>query len=233
MFKYIFVFLVSSGLAAIFLPRHNDGKKDSRQPKAAGVVIAFALIAPLVLSYALDSSAIDVGLLCAITIGAFLILMVGYVNDLYGLRRWHIVIGQLIAILTVLPFGLSIKATSFLPTGSVGSTIGSLITILLFFAVINALSLLSNSPTSVGVIALIICSFFLALSLISSNFIAAYVSIALMGGIAVFLAYRIFFAVSFASGRSSSSDLLLGSCGEMFIGFMIAAISIMLSAFLL
>jgi len=240
--NYILVFLASSGISAIFLPRRYDTNK--RQPKIAGVVLAFALIASLVLSYVLgfvgenpvEEGAIDGESLVAIAIGSFLFLIVGVLNDQFRLRRWHQVAGQFLGILIVIPFGLS-KATSLLPIGLLGATIGVSITILWFLGVTNALSLLSNSSTLVGVISLIIGCLSLAISLIMGSFIVACVSIALIGGLVIFLAYSRFLKCFpfFQRKREAmcSFSLPLGSCGEMFLGFILAAVPILLLTSLL
>jgi UDP-N-acetylmuramyl pentapeptide phosphotransferase/UDP-N-acetylglucosamine-1-phosphate transferase len=139
--------------------------------------------------------------------------MVGLMDDL-GIFRlwWHRLVGQILVLSTMIPIAASLRAVSSLP-----SVLGYMIVPLWFLAVINLFLFLKNKSNLIGTLSLVTFCLLFLLSQRLGNLQLAFASLAPAGAILTFLIYNRFF-----------SRLPLGSCGAMYIGFFISAISIML-----
>lgn len=206
MYKYLLVFLVSLSFFAFFIP------KKKALLRVAGPTIVMAVLLGLVVGLAYDIDALD-DRSFYLLVGSALFFMVGLMDDL-GIFRlwWHRLVGQTLVLSTMIPIAASLRAVSSLP-----SVLGYMIVPLWFLAVINLFLFLKNKSNLIGTLSLAIFCLLFLLSQRLGNPQLAFASLAPAGAILTFLVYNRFF-----------SRLPLGSCGAMYIGFFISAISIML-----
>jgi len=206
MYKYFLVFLISLFCSAFFVP-----KKEALL-RVAGPTIVMAVLIGLGVGLAYDVDALDDRSLYLL-VGSVLFFIVGFMDDL-GIFRlwWHRLVGQILVLSTMIPITASLRAVSSLP-----SVFGYMIVPLWFLAVINLFLFLKNKSNLIGTLSLAIFCLLFLLSQKLGNLQLAFASLAPAGAILTFLVYNRFF-----------SRLPLGSCGAMYIGFFISAISIML-----
>ena len=208
MYKYLLVFLVSLSFFAFLIP------KKKALLRVAGPTIVMAVLMGLGVGLAYDIDALD-DRSFYLLVGSVLFFIVGLMDDL-GIFRlwWHRLVGQILVLSTMIPIAVPFGtgAVSSLP-----SVLGYMIVPLWFLAVINLFLFLKNRWNLIGMLSLAIFCLQFLLSQRLGNLQLAFASLAPVGAILTFLVYNRFF-----------SRLPLGSCGAMYIGFFISAISIML-----
>ena len=227
MYKYLLVFLVSLSFFAFLIP------KKKALLRVAGPTIVMAVLLGLVVGLAYDIDALD-DRSFYLLVGSALFFMVGLMDDL-GIFRlwWHAktkscvvvcrLVGQILVLSTIIPIAASLRAVSSLPsvfgslTNGFALWLGYMIVPLWFLAVINLFLFLKNKWNLIGMLSIAIFCLLFLLSQRLGNLQLAFASLAPAGAILTFLVYNRLF-----------SRLPLGSCGAMYIGFSIAAISIML-----
>ncbi len=147
--------------------------------------------------------------LIGILLGGTVILVLGLIDDIKGLKPQTKILGQVLVILPLIALG--VRITLFVPN----FYISSLVTLLWMLAIINAFNLLDNMDgltTGVGLIACFICF------IVTSQQGQTFVSIALLafaGALLGFLRYNF-----------NPAKIFLGDAGSMFIGYMLAVLTI-------
>ena len=151
-----------------------------------------------------------------LSLGSLLMLILGFLDDKTKLRAKYKLIFQ-IAIITIIYFtGFNIQ----LLTNPFGETIilgyfSFPVTVLWFLLVVNAFNLIDGLDGLASGIALIVAVVLLAVGLLKSNPIIIFSSIALIGANLAFLKYNFY-----------PARIFMGDTGSLFLGFNIAAISI-------
>lgn len=147
--------------------------------------------------------------LIGILLGGAVILLLGLIDDIKGLRPETKILGQVLVILPLITLG--VRITLFVPS----FFISSLITLLWMLAIINAFNLLDNMDgltTGVGLIACFI--FFIVTSQQQQTFTSIAI-LAFAGALLGFLRYNF-----------NPAKIFLGDAGSMFIGYMLAVLTI-------
>jgi len=147
--------------------------------------------------------------LIGILLGGMVILLLGLIDDIKGLKPGTKILGQLLVILPLITLG--VRITLFIPS----FFISSLITLLWMVAIINAFNLLDNMDgltAGVGLIACFICF------IVTSQQHQTFTSIAILafaGALLGFLRYNF-----------NPAKIFLGDTGSMFIGYILAVLTI-------
>ncbi len=151
-----------------------------------------------------------------IFIGAILMLMTGILDDSKGLSAQQKFIAQILAASIVIAFGCRLE-TVINPFGApIQLGIFSIpITFFWLIWVTNAINLLDGLDGLAGGVSIIVLSVFLILSAQQSDYFAMIICISMIGAILGFLRYNI-----------HPAKIFMGDTGSLFIGFMIAALSI-------
>jgi UDP-GlcNAc:undecaprenyl-phosphate/decaprenyl-phosphate GlcNAc-1-phosphate transferase len=181
---------------------------------AFGVAIAFAAIATQDLN--------AVGILRpnrapAILTGALLLVVVGFVDDVRGMRALVKLAWQIAAAVLAFVLGLSLERLH-LPGGTVALGVLALpVTVIWIVAVINAINLIDGlDGLATGVVLTALGAF--ALLAASDGVDPTLPIIAAAGGAAIgFLAYNL-----------HPASIIMGDTGSMFLGFVVATVSISL-----
>lgn len=147
--------------------------------------------------------------LVGILLGGTFILLLGLIDDTKGLQPRTKILGQVVVVLSLITLG--VRITLFIPN----FYIGSLITLLWMVVIINAFNLLDNMDgltAGVGLIACFICF------IVTSQQQQTFTSIAILafaGALLGFLRYNF-----------NPAKIFLGDAGSMFIGYMLAVLTI-------
>lgn len=155
--------------------------------------------------------------LIAIAIGGLAILAVGIVDDTRGLRPRYKLLGQAGVGLIVCTSGhvFTTLDVPLLGVIDLGPTFGPLFTMLWVVGLINAFNLVDGMDGLASGIAFIAALALLALSIIQGNILVAFASAALAGSLLGFLYFN------FHPAR-----IFLGDTGSMFLGYTLAAMSL-------
>jgi len=225
---WLCVFVRACALSALVIPptimlsrRYKvfdlpDSRKSHREPtpRTGGIAI-FAAVYVLTLHYWRFDRA-----LLGICLGASIIFIVGLADDLKGLPATIKLIGQLLAALVVIYFGVVI---SVVPRGWPAETfLEAVITVVWIIGVVNAVNFLDGIDGLVATLGILCALVFFVLTFRTFQQYVAYLCIALAGACAGFLPYNFRFWRHTAKGR-----IFLGDSGSTLIGFLLAAIAIM------
>lgn len=151
-----------------------------------------------------------------ITLGALIMLFTGMMDDIKGLSPQQKFAAQILAAGMVVAFGCRID-TLLTPFGN-QVQLGILsvpVTILWLIWVTNAINLLDGLDGLAGGVSIIVLVCFTLLSAGSGDLMITVISIATIGGILGFLRYNV-----------HPAKIFMGDTGALFLGFIIAAISL-------
>lgn len=153
-----------------------------------------------------------------ILLGGFIIFLTGFYDDIHDLSPKLKMLGQIIAALIVIFYGgISLKGFSipFLPS-QLSYVIAIIITIGWIVGVTNAVNLIDGLDGLCGGISIIVLVTISLTSLTYGRTDISSLSLLLAGAISGFLVYNF-----------HPASIFLGDCGALFIGFMIAVISLL------
>ena len=221
------IFLVAAGVTWWFIP-HVRGyaiekglgdKPNARRlnkellPNLGGLTIFFGVIAALVLAFALKGTLLErvqVQLL-AILLGGALRLMVGFIDDQFELPPTFRLVVQLLAAGLLVVNGIRIDVAFLPPAFDV------ILTIIWVVGITNAVNLMDGIDGLVGGLGFIASSCLLAISAqFPERAAAVLVLAAVAGGCLGFLRHNF-----------NPSRIIIGDAGAYFIGYTLAAVSIL------
>lgn len=189
-------------------------------PKAGGAAVLFATLVTLGVAVALRPGlagflAIDTRFwsLCA---AAAVIGLVGLVDDFWGLRGRHKVLGQLAAVsMLIFPGGFYVGSVQLFGQEVQLGVFGLAFTAFWMLGCINALNLIDGMDGLLGVVALVACLTLAAIGVLTGRWLAAVAAATLAGSLVGFLAFNL-----------PPARVYLGDCGSMVIGLVVGAVSI-------
>ena len=154
----------------------------------------------------------------SILLGGFIIFLTGFYDDIHDLSPKLKMLGQIIAALIVIFYGgiyLKVFSIPFLPS-QFSYVIAIIITIGWIVGVTNAVNLIDGLDGLCGGISIIVLVTISLTSLTYGRTDISSLSLLLAGAISGFLVYNF-----------HPASIFLGDCGALFIGFMIAVISLL------
>ena len=213
---FIFIFLVVYFITPLFEKlaiKFNvldvpDRKKVHKEPTPVlgGLAVYIGVILGLVFSLA------NLGFLLGIAIGATIILIIGLIDDVRGLSAQIRLIGQLIAALIIISFGVRL---SFLPSNLWGNIGEIILTLIWIIGITNALNYLDGLDGLAAGITAICALFFSIISYQTNQFGLSLACLVLMASCLGFLPHNL-----------RKGKIFLGDAGSTFIGFILASIAI-------
>jgi UDP-GlcNAc:undecaprenyl-phosphate GlcNAc-1-phosphate transferase len=190
-------------------------------PRIGGLVILFALAGSVLMAVALDGTIRQevgrnltqfLGLLSA----ASLVLAVGLVDDIRGLRAQHKLVAEIAAAAALCALGVRIESLG--AKGLFQIQFGWLswpLTILWIVGITNSVNLIDGLDGLAAGISAIACATVLAFALQAHQAVMAVLMLAMLGGLTAFLVYNF-----------NPARIFLGDCGSLFLGFMLAGASV-------
>lgn len=185
-------------------------------PNAGGLVIYAGVLAALVLATLLRPIIIEGVLAEVLTIllGGSILVLVGFIDDQFGLPPWVRLLTQILTALLLITSGIRIEATFgtfFDPLLSI------LLTILWVVGITNAINLMDGMDGLAGGVSFITAMSLLAVSAQFETRAAATLLLAALGG----------GALGFLRHNFYPSQIIMGDAGAYFFGYVLAATSIL------
>jgi len=202
------------------LDHPNERKIHKRAiPRVGGIAIVISFFISLVLGYMLFRTQLynSMKYLTGLCIGATIIFSTGIWDDLWMLIARKKLIGQIAAALILIPFGFVIRTLSlpFVGTIDISWQIGIPLTILWVVGIVNAINFIDGMDgLAAGVVITIAAGLFIV-SIVNNQILMAMVCLIAAGSALGFLVYNF-----------HPASIFMGDCGAMFLGFMLAAVSI-------
>ena len=234
---YFVLFLVSLGVAITTTPLLRqlalkyhimiDFPNERRRihakatPRNGGIGIAFATLCAIGVGVVLlpisDGQQFQ---LAGVLSGGLLIIFLGVVDDTKGMKAGAKFLGQGLAAALLVLFDIRIDTLTIFSMDPIQLPfpISASLTVFWVLATINALNLIDGMDGLAGGVALIAAISLFALAMMHNKALMAMMTIALVGSTAGFLRYNY-----------PPASIFMGDCGAMFLGFMLAAVSIQCS----
>lgn len=185
-------------------------------PNAGGLAIFTSVIVALVIATLFRPiliEAVQVEVLAILLGGSFLI-MAGFIDDQFGLPPVFRLLIQLIAALLLVSAGIRIEAAF---GGDFAPTISVLVTVLWIVGITNAVNLIDGVDGLAGGVSFITAMSLLAVSAQNQATAAATIILAAVAGA----------ALGFLRHNFPPSRIIMGDSGAYFLGFVLAATSIL------
>ena len=196
----------------VALPNHRTIHNNTT-PKLGGLSIYLAFASALIILAVYDQPMSDFG---GLLLGGGVVLFVGLFDDILGLSCYRKIIGQTIAAIVAVYFGF-VAETVYLPSGESLSLGLWALPLSLFWIVgiTNAVNLLDGLDGLATGFTIIISMFICAGAVMSQNYDLAVVSVILIATCSGFLKYNF-----------SPAKIFLGDMGSLFLGFLLACLSL-------
>lgn len=185
-------------------------------PNAGGLVIYAGVLAALVLATLLRPIVIEGVLAEVLTIllGGSMLVLVGFIDDQFGLPPSVRLLTQIFTALLLLANGIRIEATFGTPIDPI---LSMLLTVLWVVGITNAINLMDGMDGLAGGVSFITAMSLLAVSAQFETRAAATLLLAALGG----------GALGFLRHNFHPSRIIMGDAGAYFFGYVLAATSIL------
>ncbi|NEP57832.1 MAG: undecaprenyl/decaprenyl-phosphate alpha-N-acetylglucosaminyl 1-phosphate transferase [Symploca sp. SIO2G7] len=185
-------------------------------PNVGGLTIYTGVVAALVLAILLRPIVLEAVLAQVLTIllGGSILVLVGFIDDQFGLPPMFRLLTQIITALLLVASGTGIEASFGTPLDSLFST---LLTVLWVVGITNAINLMDGMDGLAGGVSFITAMSLLAVSAQFPSRAAATLLLAALGGA----------ALGFLRHNFHPSRIIMGDAGAYFFGYLLAATSIL------
>jgi UDP-GlcNAc:undecaprenyl-phosphate GlcNAc-1-phosphate transferase len=220
-------------IGAVDIPLDKRRMHKKKMPRCGGIAIFFAITAALIIGryYILPNivqylpfddvfhfTNSEMNKMISVAICGVIIFAVGLIDDIKQLKPFQKLGGQVFVAVLLFFLGVNIDAMSYFTDkdmGILGIIINLLATIAWIVVITNTINLIDGlDGLAAGVSAIAALAIAYA-SYIHGHYIVAVAMVCIVGGAAGFLPWNFYPAKTF-----------MGDCGSMFLGFMIAAVSI-------
>ena len=215
---YRFIPIVRSFALRVGWADQPNARRINREPlpNAGGLAIYAGVVAALVLASLLRPIVIENVLAEVLTIllGGSMLVLVGFIDDQYGLPPLFRLFIQILSALLLIASGNGIEATFGTP---IDPMLSMLLTILWVVGITNAVNLMDGMDGLVGGVSFITAMSLLAVSAQFETRAAATLLLAALGGS----------ALGFLRHNFHPSHIIMGDAGAYFFGYVLAATSIL------
>lgn len=150
-----------------------------------------------------------------IIIGAFIIILTGILDDVFGLKPIYKLLGQIAAALVVVSSGLIIDKLTIPFAGTIYlDDWGILITVLWIVGASNAINLIDGLDGLAAGVSTIAFTSIMIMAIMDYRVIVVYLAIILIGGTLGFLVHNFY-----------PAKIFMGDTGALFLGYSIAVVS--------
>ncbi|MFT2719297.1 MraY family glycosyltransferase [Deinococcus sp. A31D244] len=192
-------------------------------PNAGGLAIYGGFLVSIIVAWALRPIAVDIVNIqvLAILLGASMLVLVGFIDDQYGLTPLSRLLVQTLAAVLLLVNDLRIdfNAIPFLPVvpEPLSTVLGTLMTIVWVLALTNAVNLLDGVDGVVGGVAFVASFVLLATAAQFPDRAAAVILLAGLSGA----------ALGYLRHNFNPSRIIMGDAGSTLFGYTLAAVSLL------
>lgn len=219
---------IANKIGAVDVPKDKRRMHTKKMPKFGGPAVILGFLVSMI--YLLIIMSIEGSLdlfseqnygkkLLGVMLGIIAIGVTGVFDDTKTLKWWQQLLGQVIAALIVVSFGIKIEHLDipFLYRIGLNGMFSTIVTIVWIIGVTNAINLIDGLDGLSSGISLISCISLLIIFLLNgSPMIATVIVTALSGALVGFLPYNF-----------SPAKTFIGDTGSNFLGFMLAVVSIL------
>ena len=227
-FSFLFAFVLTPLFRAVAIRMGAVDKPDSQRkahsrplPRTGGLAILLAYVGATGILTLLPSggrawaTTNALPLLWHVGPGTLIVVLVGLTDDLWGLRPWQKIAGQLLAAIVVVSSGVLIHQIAY---WAPAYWISIAATILWLTLCSNAFNLIDGVDGLATGVALFSTLTTLVSALIAGQYPLALVTAPLLGALAGFLRYNF-----------SPASIFLGDCGSLSIGFLLGCFAVIWS----
>ncbi len=187
-------------------------------PRIGGIGIGISFYASMALSYVLFRGELP-GLSTRLTglfIGAAIIIAIGVWDDLWGLNAQTKIAGQVVAALTLIPFGFVVRELNipFIGIVELGWWLGVPFTVFWVVGIINAVNFIDGVDGLAAGVVIIIFSALFIISVVTGQILMGIICLVVTGSVLGFLPHNF-----------HPATIFMGDSGAMFLGFILAAAS--------
>ncbi len=185
-------------------------------PNAGGLAIYAGVLAAMIIASVLKPILIDSVLVqvLAILLGGSILLLVGFIDDQYGLPAQFRLLVQILAALLLVGVGIRFDAAF---GGALDPVLGIVLTVVWVVGITNALNLMDGVDGLAGGISYVSAMCLLAVSAQQSSWAAGTLVLAALAGA----------ALGFLRHNFHPSKIIMGDAGSYFFGYVLAATSIL------
>ena len=208
-------------------PNEDRKKQKKPMPRLGGlaIIIGFIIAMGYILITSITCKEIifemqNIKMFLGMLLGALVISVTGFLDDKYDISAKQKFLGQIIAGLIVMAFGLRITKISSPFTANVfmlPSWFSYLVTLLWIVGITNAINIIDGlDGLATGIVLIAAFSLAIVFFLSSSPLLAIFIAVAIGGGALGFIPYNRYPAKTY-----------LGDIGSNFLGFMLATVSLL------
>jgi UDP-GlcNAc:undecaprenyl-phosphate GlcNAc-1-phosphate transferase len=180
-------------------------------PLLGGVMVYAAFAATVLFNFSFSLQ------LKGVAVGATMVVVVGILDDVYGLSARLKLLGQVLAALVTMAYGVALHVVpADVPAAA---ALNAALTLLWFLTVTNALQFLDGMDGLAAGLGAVAALFFAIAALQTGQRYVMFLAAPLVGACLGFLPYN------FRPGRQAS--IFLGDAGASFIGFTLAGLAVM------
>jgi UDP-GlcNAc:undecaprenyl-phosphate/decaprenyl-phosphate GlcNAc-1-phosphate transferase len=205
-----FCIVAGKKLGIMDMPDEERKKHITPTPLTGGVAIYLSFVATILLNFHFS---VEVK---AILVSSTLIFVIGLIDDRWGMPANLRLLAQLAASLLIVLFGVRV---TFVPDLLGGVYVETLITILWFIGITNAMNFIDGMDGLAAGSAIIYSFFFGLTAFISKQGYMMLLSIAIAGSCMGFIIYNF--------RRGKPALIFLGDSGSTFLGFLLASFAIL------
>lgn len=210
---------LAPSLGLVDSPDPNRKLHQGATPVGGGLAVFFATVAAVVLiPFVIDSQSEILargGELLGILLACCIIVAVGVMDDVFGMRGKQKLAGQICAALTLCCFGLIINNVRIFNWEIELGLLAIPFTVAWFLGAINAINLLDGADGMASTVGIVICGAISILAYLGGYSYDAMMAAALAGALLGFLLYNF-----------PPASIFLGDCGSMLIGLAIGILAV-------
>ena len=219
---------IANKIGAVDIPKDKRRMHTKKMPKFGGPAVILGFLVSTIYLVAIMSIEGSLELfdyqeygrkLLGVFLGIIVIAITGIIDDIKTLKPWQELIGQTIAAIIVVSFGIQIEHLNipFLYRIGLSEAFSVIITILWIVGVTNAINLIDGlDGLSSGISLISSISLLIIFLMNGSPMIATVIVTAMSGALVGFLPYNF-----------SPAKTFIGDTGSNFLGFMLAVVSIL------
>ncbi len=212
---------LASGVGAVDKPDERHAHERAI-PRLGGIGVAAAFFVPFVLLFVMDTGTARLFYseplrIVGLGVGGLMVCALGAADDVKGVVAWKKLLIQVAAATVAFFCGFRIEGIAIPGLGVLEMGVFALpITALWFVGIINAMNLIDGLDGLAAGIGFFACTVNLVVGLINQSALVMLLSASLAGGALGFLLYNF-----------NPARIFLGDSGSMFIGFVLAATSLL------
>lgn len=207
---------LSIKLGVVSVPRERDAHKEPT-PRMGGLSVAISFIASVII-FMFFTQEVNIQKCIFILIGAAVLTVVGVIDDIYQIKPYQKMAGQIIAIVLAIIGGVNIRFLVWDTPGAIAilvKCVNVFGTIFWTLGMINAINLIDGLDGLSSGLSIIAAISFMVIAVTNGNTLAMLLAVSIAGATLGFLAYNF-----------HPAKIFIGDTGSMLLGYTLALIAL-------